>query len=320
MANLIDHYLLQLKSYLPAKQREDIAAELRESIRSAVEERERELGRGLTDEELSAVLKGYGHPLLIAGQYLPMQQLIGPTVFPVYWYALQAVLIVFAVIGGIVGGIALLTATRPAQAALQVFADVFWIALLAAAVITFVFAVIDNQRVRFKFFGAFEPRELETGILGVRSAPLSPIGRRDTIFELATVAILLMWWVGWLDFRNVLPSGVATEFSAAIEPFFLPVLALCAIELVRLSVDLTRPYRTPLRTVWRLSANGVWLLLFVLLFRADGLLQVMPGVVDTGEAVRVVALMELAFRIALFVLATVTGGLIATDLVRLLRR
>ena len=47
MSTLVDHYLLQLKTLLPAKQRDDIAAELRESIRSAVEERERELGRPL---------------------------------------------------------------------------------------------------------------------------------------------------------------------------------------------------------------------------------------------------------------------------------
>ena len=94
MNTLVEHYLLQLQTFLPAKQREDIAAELRESIRSAVEDRERELGRALTDDELNSVLEGFGHPMLVAGRYLPMQQLIGPDVFPLYWYVLQAVLIV----------------------------------------------------------------------------------------------------------------------------------------------------------------------------------------------------------------------------------
>ena len=39
MNTLVEHYLLQLQTFLPAKQREDIAAELRESIRSAIEDR-----------------------------------------------------------------------------------------------------------------------------------------------------------------------------------------------------------------------------------------------------------------------------------------
>ena len=84
MSTLVDHYLLQLKRFLPAKQREDIAAELRESIRSAVEEREREQGRALTDVELNEMLGGFGHPIVVAGRYLPMQHLIGPDVFPLY--------------------------------------------------------------------------------------------------------------------------------------------------------------------------------------------------------------------------------------------
>ena len=68
MNTLVEHYLLQLQTFLPAKQRDDIAAELRESIRSTVEDREREVGRALTDDELNAVLQGFGHPMLVAGR------------------------------------------------------------------------------------------------------------------------------------------------------------------------------------------------------------------------------------------------------------
>src|SRR4051812_6385557 len=88
MSTLVDHYLLQLKTLLPKKQRDDIAAELRESITSTVVDRERKLGRTLTDDELNAVLRGFGHPMVVAGRYLPMQQLIGPDVFPLYWYVM----------------------------------------------------------------------------------------------------------------------------------------------------------------------------------------------------------------------------------------
>jgi hypothetical protein len=320
MTGLVDYYLLQLKSYLPAKHREDIAAELSETIHAAVEERERALGHKLSDEELGVVLKGYGHPLLVAGRYLPMQHLIGPGVFPIYWYALQGVSIVIAVIGGIVAGIALLTASRPVLAVLQVVADIFWTMLVACALVTFVFAVIDRARVRFRALDAFEPRKLHSGIFGVRAAPLSPVPRHDTIFEVASTAILLLWWIGWLDFTSIVPSGLSAEFTRGIEPFFWPVVGVCLVELVRLGIDLIRPYRTPLRTVWRLCLNCVWLALIVLLFRTDGLIAAGAALIDPDQAERAVWSMNLALRVALFVLGVGMAALIATDAVRLVRR
>ena len=321
MTSLVDYYLLQLKSYLPAKHREDIATELGETIRSAVEERERTFGRKLSDEELGAVLKGYGHPLLIAGRYLPMQYLIGPAVFPVYWYALQAVTIVIAVIGGLLAGVALLIADRPAQVALQVLGNFFWLALLAAAVVTLVFAIMDHERVRLPFLEAFEPRRRpDSGVLGVRAAPLSPISRQDTIFELATTALLLVWWIGWIDFSNILPPAIAVQLTREIEPFYWPVVGVCLIELVRLGVDFVRPYRTPMRTVWRLGLNAGWLALVVLLFRTDGLIEGASTLVDAGAAERAVTMVEISLRITLFVLGVITAGLIAMDVVRLVRR
>ena len=202
MSTLVDHYLLQLRTFLPAKQRDDIAAELRESISSAVEERERELGRSLNDGELNDVLRGFGHPMVVAGRYLPMQQLIGPDVFPLYWYVMQAVLIVIAIVGGLMAGIALLTAPRAMQAALQVAVNFWWFALQVAACVTLSFAVLDYAKARFSFLDKFDARNLSAGILGVRGAPLSAIPRADTVFEIATTVILLLWWVEWFVFPS----------------------------------------------------------------------------------------------------------------------
>jgi hypothetical protein len=318
MSTLVDHYLLQLKTLLPAKQRDDIAAELRESIGSAVEERERELGRSLNDDELNEVLRGFGHPIVVAGRYLPMQQLIGPDVFPLYWYSMQAVLIVIAVVGGLMVGVALLTAPRAMQAAMQVAINFWWFALQAAACVTLSFAVIDYYKGRFSFLDKFDARNVSAGILGVRGAPLSAIPRTDTVFEIATTVILLFWWVEWLVF----PSewfGVVLQLSPAIEPFFYPVLVLCVVELVRLSVDLVRPYRTVPRVALRLVLNLSWLALFVLAYRTEGLVEV-AEVVRSENPERALRLAQVSMRISLFVLAGVTAILAATDTVRLLRR
>ena len=318
MSTLVDHYLLHLKSLLPAKQRDDIAAELRESIVSAVEERERRHGRALTDAELNEVLRGFGHPLLVAGRYLPMQHLIGPDVFALYWYAMQAVLIVITVIGGLMTGIALLTAPNAMQAAIQVAIDFWWIALQAAALVTFAFAALEHGKARFSFLDRFDAREINAGIWGVRGAPLSAIPRADTVFEIATTALLLFWWVEWLVF----PSewlGVVLRLSAAIEALFYPVLALCVVELVRLGVDLVRPYRTVPRVALRLVLNLAWLALFVLAYRTEGLVEIAQNI-RADDPERILGIAQASMRVALLVLALVSAVLAATDVVRLVRR
>jgi len=318
MSTLVDHYLLQLRTFLPAKQRDDIAAELRDSIRSAVEERERALGRALSDDEQNEVLRGFGHPLVVAGRYLPMQHLIGPDVFPLYWYALQAVLIVITVIGGLLAGIALLTAPNAAQAAVRVAVDFWWFALQAAAIVTLVFAVLDHGKARFSFLERFDARKLDAGVLSVRAAPLSPIPRFDTTFELATTAILLLWWVEWLVF----PSqwlGVVLRLSSAVEAFFYPVLVLCIVDFARLGVDLLRPYRTRPRVALRLVLNLAWLAVFVLAYRTEGLIEIAENVRSQNPE-SVLRMAEIAMSTSLFVLAVVSAVLVATDVVRLVRR
>ena len=316
MANLIEHYLLQLKSLLPAKLRDDVAAELGESIRANVAERERTLGRALNDDELAGVLKGYGHPLLVAGRYLPMQELIGPRLFPLYWYTLQAVVIVIAVVTGILVGIALLTAGR---GGLSVLWDGVSFAITAAAWVTFLFATADRCSVRFKLFEDFDPRELELGIFGVRAAPLSPIPRSDTVFEIATLAIFVAWWLDWISFTSRLGSGATIVFTSALEPFFWPLLALALVDLVRLAVDFVYPYRTWPRVLVRLLINIAWLAALVIVFRTEGLLTVVTdGGVTTADSALAIA--RVVFNVAVAGMTIVTAALVATDVVRLVRR
>jgi hypothetical protein len=318
MTTLVDHYLLQLKTFLPAKQRDDIAAELRESITSAVEDRERELGRTLTDDELNAVLRGFGHPMVVAGRYLPMQHLIGPDVFPLYWYVMQAVLIVIAIVGGLLVGIALLTAPNAVQAALQVAINFWWFALQVAAVVTLSFATLDYCKARFSFLEKFDARNLSAGILGVRGAPLSAIPRADTVFEMAATALLLLWWVEWVPFPRT-SLGLVLRLSAAVDPFFYPVIVLCVAEFVRLGVDLVRPYRTLPRVLVRLALNSVWLTLIVLAYRTEGLVEIAENIAaEYPEGILRMA--QISMSIALFGMAAVTAILVATDLVRLFRR
>jgi hypothetical protein len=247
-----------------------------------------------------------------------MQYLIGPDVFPLYWYWLQAVLIVITVVAGALAGIALLTAPDAVGAALRVAGDFWWFALQAAAVVTLTFAVLERVKARFSFLERFDARKLDAGVLGMRGGRVSVVSRADTVFEMATTAILLLWWIEWLVF----PSewlGVVLRLSPAAGAFFYPVLALCVVDFVRLTVDFLRPYRTLPRVALRFALNTAWLVLIVLAFRTPGLIEIAENVrAENPENLRRVA--ALCLDIALFVLGIVTAALVATDAVRLVRR
>src|ERR1700722_12583857 len=93
---ILDRYLQAVKFWLPSSQH-DIVAELRDDIRSEVEEREAALGRSLNENEVESLLKQRGRPLLVAEKYLPQRSLIGPVLFPAYWFVLKIVLLCYLI-------------------------------------------------------------------------------------------------------------------------------------------------------------------------------------------------------------------------------
>ena len=91
--DLIDRYLTAIRWNLPrAANADDVIAELRDLIASRIEDREESLGRALTDKEISTLLRDFGHPLVVAARYGTQQHLIGPDLFPFYWFSLKVVL------------------------------------------------------------------------------------------------------------------------------------------------------------------------------------------------------------------------------------
>src|SRR5262249_31754722 len=89
---LLDRYVSVVRGHLPEEQREDIVRELYENIRAQMDDKAAELGRPLTEAEQETIIKRHGHPIFVAGRYLPQQHLIGPALFPIYWVTLKTVL------------------------------------------------------------------------------------------------------------------------------------------------------------------------------------------------------------------------------------
>src|SRR5262245_18842173 len=66
---LIDQYLEELGTFLPASQRADILRELEDAIRAQAAERAELLGRALNEAEQREILAPYGSPVVLAARY-----------------------------------------------------------------------------------------------------------------------------------------------------------------------------------------------------------------------------------------------------------
>ena len=73
--DLIERYLHAVKTHLPQAQQDDVVAELREDLQSRIEERQAELGRALTEDEVVGVLRQLGPPSHLASAYGAWQRL-----------------------------------------------------------------------------------------------------------------------------------------------------------------------------------------------------------------------------------------------------
>ena len=95
--DLLDRYLYAVSRHLPAQRRgapaqNDLIAELAANLRAQMEDKEEALGRPLTEDEQADVLRRHGHPIVVAARYQPHRSLIGPELFPFYWFTVKRVL------------------------------------------------------------------------------------------------------------------------------------------------------------------------------------------------------------------------------------
>lgn len=146
---LLDRYLQAVRKYLPLSRQDDIIAELRANMESQIEDRESELSRPLTQGEFDDFLRKIGHPMVVASRYQPQQYLIGPSMFPMYWYVLRIALLWAFIICMIVTAVVTPLTTPGAQAVFDSLFRTPGILLQVAAWITLAFAVIDFARTRY---------------------------------------------------------------------------------------------------------------------------------------------------------------------------
>ena len=319
---LVDRYLHAVRFWLPAKQREDILAELSEDLRAEIGERESELGRPLDKTEVAAILKPRGRPLLVANRYLPQQYLIGPLLFPVYLFVLKVVALCYVIPVLLVstGLMTLDPAYRAAHAPagwIEAIGKVwgpFWgAAFFSFAVVTVVFAAIERAHAKSGFLEDWDPGKLPA----VRDP--NRISRGESVLELVANLVFCIWWIGLRSPAISWPSAVHITLAPVWPYFFWGYLAIGITNIAGSAVKLLQPYWTPFRAGFRLASDIVGTALFCWLCRA----QIVSGLAISGvspeDAARIANAVNLWMSRGLPLVLIVGVITAAADLRRLFR-
>lgn len=259
---LLDRYLHAVSFWLPKAQKKDIVAELSEDVRSEAEEKESELGRPLSDEELAAILKRRGSPFTVAQRYLPQRHLIGPVLYPVYLFVLKLVGLFYLVPWLIVWAVFVIfvpsyRAQHPGLEILRTLGTLWQICLYAFAAITIVFAIVDRARSRVEGETTSDPRRLP------RVRDTRRIPRSSAIGDIVFGILFLLFWLGALRFPEVVVKAPAPArltmgpaWQAFRQGYYVPIAALAAASIALAVANLIRPHWSRLRLGIRAAINA----------------------------------------------------------------
>lgn len=236
--DLIDRYLAAIARRLPADKADDIVAEIRDDVLTRVEMREDKLGRPLGKDEVAALIKEMGHPLVVAARFGSQQHLIGPDAFPFFVATLRIVLMVVGVIFAIetVSSVAFEHANI-AHAAAHALTGLFNSALLALGAVVAVFYGLERGGFPRDHLRKWNPKELPE----VKDKQPSTWG---SAFEVAVGLFFILWWCGLIPgnffvYSNV--KGLTLTPDPVWAAVWWPVLALMIARLVYNVIQWLRP-------------------------------------------------------------------------------
>ncbi len=217
---LVENYLTQASQLLPKNLREDIVAELRASLEEQVLDHAAADNRLPNVADEKAVLTDFGHPMKIAGSYLPQQYLIGPLLFPAYLYALKIILIVVLAIN-----LVMVLAVSGVVSDWNIsFLGLFWhlldTAITVVVIVTLVFVAIEYSGEKLNWYENWQPDAVDHG-------PSTPVNRQDLLINIITEGVGLLWWNDVLTFSNWLEfADTSVAMSAAWVPIYWPLNAV----------------------------------------------------------------------------------------------
>jgi len=256
--DVVDRYLMNVRAYLPRGRAEEDVAELRENIRSQVEDREERLGRPLTEDERIALLRAHGHPILVAGRYrsdgrrlVLGREVIGPALFPFFRTSLLGIAAVTTLVLAF-GAVVQMFGTGPSFPFFRT--AVFYLSLQAGISI----AVFAGLEVWFRRTArTWDPRKLP----GTEKRPPTRGARRvEAAFQFFFTAIVLWIWVTFPDPLRLLGGGLSElRPGPAWRLLHLGITVSTALSLVTPALILVEPDWRRYRWVVSLFSSGAFI-------------------------------------------------------------
>jgi hypothetical protein len=227
--DLLDRYLGAIAALLPAAQREDIIAELRDVLMSRIEDKEAQAGRRLDKKELEALFREFGHPLAVAGRYGPQRALIGVELYPFYIFAVKAALAIAAVVTLIPAVVDFVTDGGDVSRILNhAIGNYIPAALQLIGVATIVGAAIERGWIKAGDFGQWKVSDLPH--VSAKKEWFRTT-RFEALFETIFMAFFALWWAGVIDFPGSRgPFGQDGDIQMTLAPILTqlhtPILLL----------------------------------------------------------------------------------------------
>lgn len=291
--DLLERYLAAVRRNLPARQADDIVAELREELLDRAEAEEARTG----GVDWDALLNGFGHPLSVASRYRKHQSLIGPELFPFYLYSLK-------LFGGLTAfGVtisALIKASmhqgQPGQLIVQILGSFWWATAVVVGTTTIIFALVERYGGLDRHFRTWKPDALPE--LDLDRQP----GRWESAIEIVAGIAVLLWWTGVVPWP--FPTG-SSAFRLELAPvwtqLYWPILALIAARLMYNLIQWLRPRWRWLGGIFAILTSIGAVVIALLLYRAGHWATVVPLTMSAQEAAGLETSLDLAARIAIMV-------------------
>lgn len=97
--DLLERYVREVQRFLPAKDADDVAEELRALLSDSLEARAAQSGLPLDERMVADTLRSFGDPETVADRYREPRYLIGPRLFPSFEYLAWIIVVAPALVG-----------------------------------------------------------------------------------------------------------------------------------------------------------------------------------------------------------------------------
>ncbi len=273
---LLDRYIHSVKMLLPPDMMDDIAAEIRSNLQSLVEDRAMQLGRELRPDEVSAILKQYGHPMIVAGRYhdQPGRGLISPELFPFYWFTLRAIFGLWVTVRVIIAVFQFQGTASAGSILLRLGRDILLAGFFIAAGVTLLFALWEYLEFKFRYSQRWKPEALP--------AVPPPIRQRKQPRPMVQIIGQVVWLI-FFAMALFVPAmswvwggrGVFS-MSDAVYAMRLPMWLLAFFAISQMWLNHTRFASAEWRPFLRIAVNVAGIALAIFMLRAGDLLVAGP--------------------------------------------